>query len=397
MRVSLLSKLFLAGALLSLSLTGAAASDRDATPTTELKGMLPAVVGDFHLQGIGSLHSLWPNSDTSLEDVGTRSRAGYRYIGASGEKFLVEIVRAQSDSGAYALLTEAARQTGAATSRPLVKLNDIGTASFISPRSVTFYKGASFIRVSDLNARADDSTQLISLARLIADNLDNGSGEIPVLVKHLPDWEIAQKNAGYAIALRSLQNVAGNQPALDAISFDGGTEAVTAPYDSAGRLVIVEYSTPQLASEADARILARIAELRAGGKSVPSAYRRIGNYSVFVFDAPDETAASQLIDRVKYEKDVRWLGNNPRALERAERAYGEMTASVIITTLKATGLSILLCLGVGGILGSTVFMRRRAQSVATDAYTDAGGMMRLNIDDIAVERDPARLLEQHNK
>jgi len=277
LRVSLLSKLFLAGALLSLSFTGAEASDRDAGPAPELKGMLPQVVGDFHLQGVEPLHSLWPGSDTSLEDVGARARAGYRYLGASGEKFLVEMVRAQSDSGAYALLAEAARQTGTATSQPLVKLNDIGTASFISPRSVTFYKGASFIRVSDLNARTNDPAQVISLARLIADNLDSGSGEIPVLVKHLPDWETAQKNAGYAIALRSLQNAAGNRPALDAISFDGGTEAVTAPYDSAGRLVIVEYSTPQLASEADARILARIAELRAGGQSVPSAYRRVGN------------------------------------------------------------------------------------------------------------------------
>jgi len=207
------------------------------------------------------------------------------------------------------------------------------------------------------------------------------SGGLPVLVMHLPDWE---KKVGegyvYARSLPELQEAAGNQPALDAFDFDEGTEAVTANYE-AGRLVIVEFPTPQHSVDADARINGRIAQLKAAGQPAPSSYKRIGNYSVFVFGS-DAEAAEELAMLVKYEKDVRWLGRNPHAEEIATRAYTSTMGGVIITTLKTTGLAILLCLGVGGVIGGLVFLHRRSQQAAQELYTDAGGMVRLNIEDL---------------
>ncbi|HYP54568.1 MAG TPA: hypothetical protein VEQ42_13545, partial [Pyrinomonadaceae bacterium] len=147
------------------------------------------------------------------------------------------------------------------------------------------------------------------------------------------------------------------------------------------------------ASDNDARVRQRVEQLRAAGRPVPSSYRRIGNYSAFVFGATDERAAAGLLDGVKYEKDVRWLDRNPNVLVRAQQAYTNMTGGVILTALKITGLSILLCLGVGALVGGAVFLYRRSHTPEA-VYTDAGGMVRLNIDDITHETaTQPRLLE----
>ncbi|HEX7313574.1 MAG TPA: hypothetical protein VF297_06615 [Pyrinomonadaceae bacterium] len=218
------------------------------------------------------------------------------------------------------------------------------------------------------------------------------AGGPPVLVMHLPDWE--KKGAGdyvYATSLAALQKATGDQPALDAFEFDSGVEAVTSKYE-AGRLVIVEFPTPQHSVDADAAIKRRVEELKAAGKPTPSLYSRVGNYSVFVYDAPDFGAAEGLASRVRYEKDVRWLGRNPHAEEKAVRAYTSTMGGVIMTTLITTGLAILLCLGVGGAIGGLVFLRRRSQQSAREVYTDAGGMVRLNIEDLNTPPAASNLL-----
>lgn len=230
-----------------------------------------------------------------------------------------------------------------------------------------------------------------------ADVPTNAAGEIPVLVQHLPDWETAQARARYVDTLPALKEAVPDQPVLDALPFDGGTEAVAATYEGGARLVIVEYVTPQLAFDADAWVNSRIAALRGEGKSVPSAYRRVGNYAVFVFGGTDAQAATALLQRVKYEKDVRWLGENPYAIDRANRAWLNMSTSVIVNTVKATGLAIAICLSVGGIFGGWIFMRRRAQAALTEKFSDAGGMLRLNIDELSAQNNAARLIGQGDK
>lgn len=224
----------------------------------------------------------------------------------------------------------------------------------------------------------------------------NGAGEVPVLIKHLPQWETMRDQAVYALRLADLQAAVRAQPVLEVVSFAGGTEAVTAKYEQ-GQLVIIEFQTPQLASDADAHIGQRIAELRAAGQSVPSAYQRVGNYAVFVFAAPDERAAHALLGQVHYEKVVQWLGEDPHRNERANRLWLNMSGSLIINTVKATGLAILLCLGIGGLFGGVVFMRRRAQAALNEQYSDAGGMMRLNLDEFAAPHTQVAALPPHEE
>ena len=224
-----------------------------------------------------------------------------------------------------------------------------------------------------------------------------GAREIPVIVKHLPDWETAPERGVYVETISALKALLPNQPVLDAVSLDNGTEAATAAYDGGSRVVIFEYQTPQFAFDADASIKARIKELREAGQPVPSAYRRVGNYAVFVFDAPDERAAAALLNKVKYEQEVRWLGEDPFAVGRANRAWLNMSTSVIVNTIKATGLAIAVCLGIGGVFGGWIFMRRRAQAALTEEFSDAGGMMRLNLDEMSAQNNPARLIGQGDK
>lgn len=214
--------------------------------------------------------------------------------------------------------------------------------------------------------------------------------DTPVLIKHLPNWEIAVKNAKYTVTLEDLKRHVANQPILDSVSFEGGTEAVTADY-AQGRLVIVEFTTPQFSVENDQRIAAKIQELKSQNQPVPTAYRRTGNYSVFVFNGTDEAAANQLIDQVKYEKVVQWLGEDPHLYEKLQRYFAQTSAGVLITVLKTSGLSLVACLAIGGVLGFLLFRQRRAQAAAV--FSDAGGSVRLNLDELTRTTDPARLLD----
>ena len=219
--------------------------------------------------------------------------------------------------------------------------------------------------------------------------------DIPVLIKHLPPPEEAQKNAVYLDSFSDLEKLGLQHPVLSAVESGGDADAALATY-APSKVLIIEFHTPQLAADNDQRIIARIRELWRLGQSAPTAYRRVGNYSVFVFDAPDEQTAKHLIDQIKYEQTVQWLGDNPNILKEAERRYVNTTLGVLVAVLKASGYAALLCLGVGGLIGGLLFSYRRSQQKAATAYSDAGGMLRLNLDELSAETNASRLLRERN-
>jgi hypothetical protein len=210
---------------------------------------------------------------------------------------------------------------------------------------------------------------------------------LPVLLKHLPDWESARERATFATNSEKLKDALGQRPYLDEIDFTAGTEAVTAPYD-AGKLLIIEYSSAQASIEADALFTARVNEL--GDSS--TVYRRIGNYNVFVFDAVGPAAANALIDQVKYEKQIHWLGDNPFHIS-AERAFVLTTADLFLSTVMVIVIGIGLSI-FGGIVAGYLFYHIREQRRSQFAtFSDAGGMTRLNLDGYTPDIAPERLLK----
>lgn len=211
---------------------------------------------------------------------------------------------------------------------------------------------------------------------------------IPVLIKHLPDWENTRNRATYILNQDDLRNALGERPVFDSINFESGTEAVTAPYGQ-GKLLVVEFMTPQASVDADEKISRELAKTPQNPTVV---YRRIGNYNAFVFDTNDEAAASALLDQIKYEKNVQWLGVDPFLLKRAERAFVLTTSDIFITTtlviVGGLGFSVL-----AGIVVGILFFNLREQKRSTmAAFSDAGGMTRLNLDGLTAQNSPDRLL-----
>lgn len=372
--------------LLLLSLVTAFGQDS----SSEAAKLLPKTVGDFRLQGAAKTTPTSKEVDPS--DVGMRGAAEGVYVSPKGERLTISVFNTQSHAFAYSYLTRAAAHMKEETQSQPARLNDVGVAGVSLPGRVAFYKGPLFVSIlgNVKNSGGEDSA--VTFARAYAGTLPDAENEIPVLVKHLPDWETAQDRAVYAVTSPALKSAAGEQPIFEAVKFEEGAEAVTADYDGS-RLVIVEYNTPQLAADADARITARLQELKAQGQSTPSAYRRVGNYSVFVFGAPDEAAAARLIDGVKWEQKIQWLGENPLLWARAEKQQTRQAVSLILGIAKTIGFFVGICLGVGALVGGVFFLRRRMQQrAAVESYSDAGGMLRLNIDEMTAETDPSRLL-----
>lgn len=204
---------------------------------------------------------------------------------------------------------------------------------------------------------------------------------IPVLIKHLPDWENARKRAIHTNNINDLRKALGERTVFDLIDFAGGTEAVTASYE-AGKLLIVEYTNPQASIEADAQFAQRLAQQP---QNPPVFYRRIGNYSAFVFDVGDETAANALLDQVNYEKTVQWLGEDPNYQKKYERYVAITTSDIFVSTtiliVSSLGMAVLTGIAVG-----LIFYRMRDQKRASmSAFSDAGGMIRLNLDNLSVQ------------
>ena len=373
---------------------------------TALAELQPAEIGRSLPPNLGAYHQLVsirplvtlakdgilePRYLASAPDGSARRFIGAEteYESADGQKLLVELVRVPNDSGAYSLFTLVRKATSDSGKIATSGDSTVGAASFSTRSGVVFFEGATLARVT--NESSENSRPALELARLLADSVDKGEDDVPVLVKHLPNWETAQTTAIYAVNDGPLHDVISNQPILQEVSFDGGTEAVAANYGQS-QLLIVEFTTPQFSVENDSRIWTRIADLKSQGQSIPSAYRRVGNYSVFVFYAPDYQTANALIDQVKYEQVVQWLGDDPHLYDKLQRYLTQTSAGVLIAVLKSSGLSLVLCLGVGGLVGALLFRHRRAQRAT--AFSDAGGSIRLNLDHLTGPASTPRLLSR---
>ena len=209
---------------------------------------------------------------------------------------------------------------------------------------------------------------------------------VPVLIKHLPDWENARKGAVLAHSVNDLRQSLGERPVFDLIDFAGGTEAVTAVYPQ-GKLLIVEYTNPQESIETDAKTAQRLAE-----NNQNIFYKRTGNYNLFVFDAPDAAAANSLIEQVKYEKTVQWLRTDPTLLHRAERYFINTTTDIFVSTVLIILIVIGFAIVSGLIVGIVYFYYRDRRRLAMNAFSDAGGMTRLNLDGLSADDSGGRYL-----
>ncbi|MCA1608354.1 MAG: hypothetical protein LC730_02705 [Acidobacteria bacterium] len=164
---------------------------------------------------------------------------------------------------------------------------------------------------------------------------------VPVLLKHLPNYDSVRGTAVFARSTHDLRRAAG---------------------------------------DADMRFRQRLAETSEGSAVF---YRRIGNYSAFVFDAPTEVAAAGLLDQIKYEKNVQWLSEDPFYLKKVERAFIYTTRDIFIATVFVIVLGIVGSTLTGIGAGFLFFRYREMRRAERTAFSDAGGLTRLNLDELS--------------
>lgn len=218
-------------------------------------------------------------------------------------------------------------------------------------------------------------------------SLESNDDGIPVLVMHLPDWQKVRSSATFTDSVAGLEKAIGKRASLDGIEFVPGTEAVTAPYE-AGKVVIIEFPSPHASVEADNKINQVLAST---GEN--TAYRRIGNYNAFVFDVANPEAAAGLLDQIKYEKQIQWLGEDPFYYNRAERNFVVTTSDVFLSTVLVIVLGMGMSIVAGLGFGIAYFYFRDQKRAQMAEFSDAGGMTRLNLDHLTPDIVPKNFLK----
>jgi len=199
---------------------------------------------------------------------------------------------------------------------------------------------------------------------------------VPVLIKHLPDWESVKGQAKITNNIDEVRKEFGNPAVLSGIDLNGGAEAAYASYGES-RLLLIEYPTPQGSSSADAAIQAGL------GDSAGAFYKRIGNYNALVFGAAAPVAAEALLGKIEYGKKVQWLGDDPFYLQKFERYVALTGRDVAISTVFFILGIFLTAILIGVGTGYVYFRFREYERAHRTAYSDAGGLTRLNLDELS--------------
>jgi len=206
--------------------------------------------------------------------------------------------------------------------------------------------------------------------------------DIPVLIKHLPPPEEAQKNAVYLDSFSDLEKLGLQHPVLSAVESGGDADAALATY-APSKVLIIEFHTPQAATFGHNAV-----QQTASDKRI---VKRTGNYVVVADGFTNREAAQAIVDKVKYTVQIHWEGKkftsipidfrppDPAALEEAAE-----TATVILRTFYGIGVLLLCTIVVGVFTGWTIFYwrrYRRRRLGLENMFSDAGGTLLLDLDE----------------
>lgn len=254
-----------------------------------------------------------------------------------------------------------------------------------------FVHGRHLISVSsDAPITALDESLVATLKGLI---VDDEASQMPSLPLHLPEQKKVSGSDLYVLGPLALARISAFADLKNTLDFTGGAEAVTASYtNGAGKmeLLILEHHTPQLFADAYASLQKHFDALPQNEKDRRS-LSRAGNYIVYAANIEDREAAKQIISQIKYTPRIYWEGRKPgdiplayRPADPAALEEASETANVLLRTFYWIGVMITSAILMGIIAGGSFFYwkryRRRKLGVE-DLFSDAGGTVRLNLDD----------------
>lgn len=262
-----------------------------------------------------------------------------------------------------------------------------------------FQSGRYLISVaSEKPATTIDASLLATLKQMFPSSAE----DVPSLPSQLPTQNKIANSERYVVGAAALARLQGFSELKEIVSFTGGAEAVTANYNNGSgqmRVLIVEYHTPQLATDGFTNLQKYFDGLSQEEKA-RRILKRVGNFAIFAVGVQDQSAADVIIRQIKYAPKVYWEGSQLRDIPLSFRPpdevavnEAEQTARMLIRTFYWIGVMLLSALSLGILTGGTFFYwrrHRRRKLGLDDLFSDAGGTVRLNLDEYLLsEEKPA--------
>ncbi len=337
------------------------------TPVTPER-FLPNALGDkWRASGASKTLQGSPLAESPIGNVLVEYRvqklASRVYVKGAATKHTVEVYGLLTWAGAYGL----------------------HTFFQIKPATRSFHAGRYAVRI--VGDAVDEA-----FFNAVKDQFAEMSSRVPNLATELPN---PVEQLHYLWGGKALSQNPSGARWKEGMSFTGGTEAVITDYaNGSGKMsvMLAEFQTPQFAADG-------LASFENLIKSLPDKeqvlVKRIGNYVVVADHVQDRAAAENLIGQIKYRKEIYWEGkkysNIPleyRAPDRTGLKEAAQAATVILRAFYWIGISLLSSVIIGIVAGSGFFYWRRYQRRKLgidDLFSDAGGTIRLNLDEFLLE------------
>jgi hypothetical protein len=256
----------------------------------------------------------------------------------------------------------------------------IGSDSRDAGGDLVFWKDNCFVRIISVNGNSSQQARK-AIAKALAASIKPGTETIqrPALLGSLPEGGVAQ-TARYALGPQALGSYIDRHTEM--FRFIGDAEAVVAEYrkpdeaeSPAAKLVIVEYHTPQFATEGTAVATSYLEALNEEERS-RVILKREGNFLIAALNVTDRAFAQSLVDLVKYPYVVQWL-QTPRG-PAGDPLQAYKAAQLLVSVFTLLGLLLLTVLVVGSVVGAIIFLKRRKRQ--REVFSNAGDMVRLDLD-----------------
>ena len=365
--------------------------------TTEIRQVTSGNIGELAADKSGVFREYLVLSAISREYAGAR----------------VDVFETRNEFAALGLFTF---NSAAIKSKP-VEI-ELGSGGARSEGEVLFWKGNIFVRIHDANPKPARGRSAVyeAIARAVADSIVPASSSVtrPPLLDSLPAGSLVPHSQRYVLGPEALSAFVDH--AREMFEFVGETEAVVGEYsrvtgENSGnaqpkqsdnslarsqvaapasptsplRLVIIECHTPEFATDELARITGYVSALPEVEQQ-KIVFKRTGNYIVAGVNVDDKEFAEGLINSVQYPYTVKWLRNPLWPTNDPFRT--QKAAEMLLSTFGLLGLILLTVLIGGTIFGTSVFLKRRKQQ--REIFSDAGGMLRLDIEPFALALPPKR-------